>query len=312
MGFGIRTVLLGAGVALPLVRYLRDEPVPMGPAARQDEPGSFTRLSHGITHYEVTGPTAGEPVLFIPGATLSQWIWDGLFERIAAAGARAIRYDRYGIGFSDRPDVDYDYDLFETQILELLDQLGIDRPITIVALAFGGPIAAEFAVRNPRRVARVCMIAPDGFGVPISPGLKAAMLPVVGQPFFKIVGDRALIARIPGYSADASVVARVATRFRPELRYRGFKRALLSALRNVPIHSAEYLYRYLDTRGIPLQILWGTDDRITPVPSRELVTDVFSRADVRFLDGVGHLPHFERPDTTAAAITEFITGDEKD
>lgn len=221
MGFGIRTVLLGAGVALPLVRYLRDEPVPMGPAARQDEPGSFTRLSHGITHYEVTGPTAGEPVLFIPGATLSQWIWDGLFERIAAAGARAIRYDRYGIGFSDRPDVDYDYDLFETQILELLDQLGIDRPITIVALAFGGPIAAEFAVRNPRRVARVCMIAPDGFGVPISPGLKAAMLPVVGQPFFKIVGDRALIARIPGYSADASVVARVATRFRPELRYRG-------------------------------------------------------------------------------------------
>lgn len=308
MALGMRTVLLGAGTVLPLVKYLRDEPVPMGPAARHDAPGSIVRLRHGSTHYEVAGPTEGEPVLFIPGATLSQWIWDGLFERIAAAGARAIRYDRYGIGFSDRPKIEYDYDLFEAQILELLDRLGIDRPITIVALAFGGPIAAEFAVRNPQRVARVCMIAPDGFGVPINLGLKIAMLPVIGLPYFKVIGDRALHARIPGYSEDAGVVAQVAARFRPELRYRGFKRALLSALRNIPIHSAEYLYRYLDTRGIPLQILWGTNDRVTPAPSHGLVADVFSHADIRFLDGVGHLPHFEQPDDTAAAITEFITG----
>lgn len=305
---GLRTVLLGAAIAASVAKYLRDEPVPMGPEAREDASGAFVRLHHGVTHYEVAGPDTGEPVLFIAGATLSQWIWDGLFDRVAAAGNRAIRYDRYGSGFSDRPKIEYDYDLFEAQILELLDRLGVERPITIVALAFGGPIAAEFAVRNPHRVARLCMIAPDGFGVPMSPGLKLALLPVIGEPFFKIVGDRALDARIPGYSEDARIVALVRAHFRPELRYRGFKRALLSALRNIPIHSAEYLYRDLDTRGIPLQILWGTDDRITPAPSRELVTDVFTHADVRFLDGVGHLPHFEQPGATATALTEFLTG----
>ncbi|WP_216907487.1 alpha/beta fold hydrolase [Nocardia noduli] len=295
---------LGKGT---LVRYLRDEPMPMGPIARRDAPGSFVGLRHGITHYELAGPVEGEPVLFIAGATLSQWIWDGLYERIAAS-ARVIRYDRYGMGYSDRPDTDYNYELFEAQILELLDRLGVDRPITIVALAFGGPIAAQFALRNPQSVARVCMIAPDGFGVPIGLGPKIAMLPLIGRPFFSIIGNRALIARIPGYSDDDRVIAQLTARFRPELRYRGFKRALRSALRNVPIHDTEYLYRDLDTCGIPLQILWGTKDQITPVPNRDLVTDVFSHADVRLLEGVGHLPHFEQPDITAAALKEFITG----
>ncbi|NEW40304.1 alpha/beta hydrolase [Nocardia cyriacigeorgica] len=295
------------GIAPLVLKYLADEPVPMGPQARQDAPGSFMRLSHGITHYEIAGPSTGEPVLFLSGATLSQWIWDGMFERIAAAGARTIRYDRYGMGFSDRPHTEYHYELFEAQILDLIDRLEVDRPITIVALAFGAPIAAEFAVRNPHRVSRVCMIAPDGFGVPINLGLRIALLPVIGPPFFRIVGDRALAARIPGYSTHSHVVARVASRFRPELRYRGFKRALLSALRNIPIHNADNLYRDLDSLGIPLQILWGTEDRITPPPNGDRLAAVFSHADIRFLDGVGHLPHFEQPDTSAAVITEFIS-----
>lgn len=303
----MRTALIGAGAVLPIVKYLRDEPGVMGSGVRQDAPGSLIRLRHGVTHYELAGPAEGEPVLFLSGATLPLWIWDGLFEKVASAGARAIRYDRYGMGFSDRPDIDYDYDLFEAQILDLLDHLGIKRPVTVVALAFGGPIAAEFAVRNSQRVARVCMIAPDGFGVPLNLGLRIAMLPVIGEPFFKIIGDRALLARVPGYSQDRRVVTQIEARFRPELRYKGFKRALLSALRHVPIHGAEYLYRYLNTCGIPLQILWGDNDRVTPPPSQDVVNEVFSNADVRFFDGVGHLPHFERLDETVDALAEFMS-----
>jgi pimeloyl-ACP methyl ester carboxylesterase len=33
--------------------------------------------------------------------------------------------------------------------IDLLDTLGVDRPVTLVALAFGRPIAAEFAVHHP-------------------------------------------------------------------------------------------------------------------------------------------------------------------
>lgn len=299
--------LAGGAITLPLVLdHLRGESVPMDARARENAPGSFLQLRHGTTHVVVEGPESGEPILFIPGATLSLWMWDGLFERLAEAGYRTIRYDRYGMGFSDRPDVAYDYPLFEEQIIDLLKALGVDRPVTLVALAFGAPIAAQFAASHPELVSRLCLISPDGFATPLNLGLRVALLPLIGEPFFRVIGDRALKARIPGYSRDQRVTARVQARFLPELSYQGFKRCLLSAIRNVPIHGAEYLYRFTNTRDVPMQVIWGRHDPVTPMPSEELVREVFSRADLRLLDGVGHLPHFERPGETAAMILDFL------
>ncbi|OIJ95533.1 hypothetical protein BIV25_20570 [Streptomyces sp. MUSC 14] len=299
--------LVGAAVAMPvLLHRKRGETITMDARARRDAPGSFVRLRRGTTHVMVDGPESGEPILFVHGATLSLWVWDGLFERLARAGYRTIRFDRYGIGFRDRPDTDYDQALFEEQMTDLLEVLGVDRPVTLVALAFGGPIAAEFAVRHPERVAGVCLVSPDGFATPLNLGLRLSMSPGIGGPFFRLTGNRALTSRLPGYSRDPSVVARVQARLLPELRYRGFKRSLLSALRNVPIHGAEYLYRFLDTRDIPVQVVWGRQDPITPMPPDEVLRSVFSHADLRPLDGVGHLPHHERPDDTAAIILDFL------
>ncbi|MEV4115440.1 alpha/beta hydrolase [Nonomuraea sp. NPDC049695] len=299
--------LAATAIALPaLLSRSRGETIPMDARARQDAPGSFVRLRHGTTHVVTDGPEAGEPILFIPGATLSLWVWDGLFERLAQAGYRTIRYDRYGIGFSDRPEVDYDQHLFEEQIIDLLDTLGIDRPVTLVALAFGGPIAAEFTVRHPDRVSRLCLVSPDGFATPLNLGLRLAMLPGIGLPFFHLFGDRALASRLPGYSRDRRVVARIQARLLPELRYQGFKRSLLSALGNVPVDAAEYLYRFLDTTGVPVQVVWGRQDPVTPMPPEEVLRTVFSRADLRLLDGVGHLPHYERLDETTAIVLDFL------
>ncbi|MFB9831332.1 alpha/beta fold hydrolase [Actinoallomurus acaciae] len=299
--------LAGAAIALPvLLNRGRGETIPMDARARQDAPGSFVRLRHGTTHVMVDGPESGEPILFVPGATLSLWVWDGLFERLARAGYRTIRFDRYGIGFSDRPDIDHDQRLFEEQMIDLLEALGVDRPVTLVALAFGGPVAAEFAVHHPERVAGVCLVSPDGFGTPLNLGLRLSMLPGIGLPFFRLTGDRALRSRLPGYSRDPQVVARVRARLLPELRYQGFKRSLLSALGNVPFHGAEFLYRFLDTRGIPVQVVWGREDPITPMPPEQVLRAVFSHADLRLLADAGHLPHFERPDETAAIVLDFL------
>lgn len=300
--------LAGAALALPVLLNARrgGETVPMDARARQDAPGSFVRLRHGTTHVLVDGPETGDPVLFVPGATLSLWVWDGLAERLAAAGYRTIRFDRYGLGFSDRPDVEQNQALFEDQIVDLLDALGVDRPVTIVALAFGGPIAAEFAVHHPERVAGVSLVSPDGFATPLGLGVRLSLLPGVGLPFFRLTGNRALKSRLPGYSRDPRVVSRVRARLLPELRYEGFKRGLLSALRNVPIHGAEYLYRFLNSGDVPVQVVWGRQDPVTPVPPEDVVRSVFSRADVRLLDGAGHLPHFERPDETAGIVLDFL------
>ncbi|MFF3920186.1 alpha/beta fold hydrolase [Streptomyces sp. NPDC001852] len=261
---------------------------PAEPPPRRDDPHGLPRQAgcarilrpapprHDTRHGGWT--ESGEPILFLHGATLSLWIWDGLFERLARAGYRTIRFDRYGIGFSDHPDIDHNQALFEEQIIDLLEALGVDRPVTLVALAFGGPIAAEFAVYHPERVAGVCLASPDGFATPLNLGLLLSMVPGIGSLFFRLTGNRALKSRLPSYSQDPRVLARVEAGLLPELRYRGFKRSLLSALRSVPI---EYLYRFLDTQDIPVQVVWGRQDPITPMPPDEVLRTVIRPAPAR-------------------------------
>jgi pimeloyl-ACP methyl ester carboxylesterase len=287
-------------------RGLRNEPILMDSQARELAPGTFVELGGGTTHVLMDGPVSGSPVVFLAGATLALWMWDGLAERIAAAGYRTIRYDRFGLGFSDRPEVEYDLDLFDRQLVDLIDALELDAPVTLVALAFGCPIAAEFALRHPDSVSRLCLTAPDGFGVPLSRGARLALLPLIGEPIGRLVGDRALLARLRGYSKDPRVVARLQAGLGRELEYCGFRRSLRSAVRNVPIEHAEDLYRRANDSGVPVQLVWGRADLVTPAPAEELVRDVFSNAEIHLLDDVGHLPHSERPDEVTSLLVDFL------
>lgn len=54
-------------------------------------------------------------------------------------------------------------------------------------------------------------------------------------------GTRVLMGRLPVYSPDPEAVSRLAKPFRPALDWKGFKRAVRSSIRNMPIHDASAL-----------------------------------------------------------------------
>src|SRR3954471_8601554 len=76
-------------------------------AARREAPGKFVRLSDGVTHYQIDGPENGRVVVLAHGFSVPYYIWDSTAAALAGAGYRVIRYDTYGRGWSDRPDVVY-------------------------------------------------------------------------------------------------------------------------------------------------------------------------------------------------------------
>jgi pimeloyl-ACP methyl ester carboxylesterase len=298
----------GIGAVLALVGYLKREPLPMNDATRKRARGSFLRLSQGTTHYLEEGSVDGETVVLVPGATLSLWIWDGLAERLAAAGYRVIRYDLLGRGYSDRPKIVYGPDTFDRQLEDLLAALDVKAPVHLVGLAFGCPIIAEFGRRHPSAVKQLCLLAPDGFGVALSSSKRFVHLPVIGSYFFRLVGDKALEQRLAAYSPDPAVIERVRAQYLPELKFKGFKRALLSSIRNMPIHDARSLYHKVDAL-LKTTLIWGKADRVTPMPDESELESVFPRANRHFLDGMGHLPHHEQPDLTAKLVLKALRGD---
>ena len=111
------------------------------------------------------GPETGQTVVMVHGFTTPYFVWDYNVNKLINAGFRVFRYDHYGRGFSDRPDVAYDRDLYDQLLIELLQKLNIKTPVHLVGLSMGGAICVVFADRHPGMVSSVSLIAPAGFPI---------------------------------------------------------------------------------------------------------------------------------------------------
>lgn len=77
--------------------------------------------------------------------------WEGL-----AGGRLLVRYDKRGMGLSDRDAQDFSLDGRLRDLDAVVDALGLER-FAIAGYSEGGPTAITYAVRHPERVSRVVL-----------------------------------------------------------------------------------------------------------------------------------------------------------
>ena len=92
----------------------------MNDEARRNVSGKFIRLAKGITHYESGGVDTGKVVILIHGFSVPYYIWDATYDSLVQNGFRVIRYDMFGRGYSDRPNVVYDPPFYRMQLQDLI------------------------------------------------------------------------------------------------------------------------------------------------------------------------------------------------
>jgi pimeloyl-ACP methyl ester carboxylesterase len=101
------------------------------------------------------------------------------------------------------------------------------------------------------------------------------------------------------------VVQDVVEQFRAQLTYTGFWRALASSIANLPISESSDLFRRVERQGKPTLVLWGAGDVIAPVHFGHEVRRLMPTATYVEIPA-GHLPQYERPDLSNAAILQFL------
>jgi len=222
---------LATVATLPLLRYQRSdqEKLTMDDRARSHTSGNFVKLSQGVTHYQLGGPEGGIPLLLVPGFSTPYNVWDPTYDGLTAAGHRVLRYELFGRGFSDRPPGPYDGPFFDHQIQDLLDALAIPR-VDIAGLSMGGPIAATFANRHPERVRRVLLFDP-GFwtGIALPYGLS---LPILGSYNMAVAVAPSLPKSQWKDFEHPDHYPHYLDPYLDQMRYHGFRHAILSTLRN--------------------------------------------------------------------------------
>jgi pimeloyl-ACP methyl ester carboxylesterase len=101
------------------------------------------------TVYDISGPERAPVIALIHGLGLNRQVWQWHVPALSAH-YRVLSYDLFGHGDSVPPPATPSLTLFSTQLMDLLDHLGIDSA-AIVGFSLGGMINRRFALDHPKR-----------------------------------------------------------------------------------------------------------------------------------------------------------------
>ena len=273
-------------------------------AVRAGVAGKFVTLGDGVTHYDVAGPDSGQRVMLVHGFSVPSYIWDSTVTALTAAGFRVARYDTYGRGYSDRPDVRYTIDLFDRQLTQLLDSLGWREPIDIVGLSMGGPVSAEFVGRHPERARSLTLVDPAA-GTRSGPSAMFR-IPGLGPVLWQTL---AVPTMADGQLTDFVEPAKWpdwTSKYRVQMQYRGFGRALRSTLIESDGQVLDSVFARVGALGKPTLLIWGMQDSTVSITNAEGVRKAIPQAQYHPIERAGHLPMMERTDTVNPLLISFL------
>ena len=212
---------------------------------------------------------------------------------------RVVRYDRVGVGLSDRnrEALTLEQELDDLDVL--VERLGAKK-VHLLGSSFGGPLALAFAARRPDAVDKIVIYGSAADGTRLAPReVQDAFETLVRSSWG--VGARAM-SDLFNPNADAEARARHAMLQRESA-------SAEMAARFLRLHySIDVTSRLADVRAPVLVIHRRGDRAIRWDLGRDLAASLRD-ATFRTLEGPEHLPWEGASDAVVAATTEFIRGE---
>ncbi|HEX3795545.1 MAG TPA: alpha/beta hydrolase [Acidimicrobiales bacterium] len=221
---------------------------------------------------------------------------------------RCIAFDMVGNGFSDKPDYDYEIDVYARHVLGVMDALGATRA-SIVGMSLGAWVAARVALDHPERVDKIVLMSPAGLVATATnmARIRAERTRAVDDPSWesiKAMFDH-LIAdernRIPDVIAlrqaiyqlpeTRKVIDHVLILQEPEARDRN----LLTEQQWASIQA-------------PALVVASGQDHGEYQNTAQRVARLIPQAQVFEMPDVRHWPHFEDPEAFNEAAIRFLLG----
>jgi len=282
--------------------------------------------AHARTTASIAASSAERPVTFrfvdIGRHRLRVAIWPGdpgrvpllLFNGIGASlemllpladkldGIPTIAFDVPGVGQSPAPRLPYRLWMLARMVARLLDALAIDR-VDVMGASWGGALAQQFALQNPRRCRRL-VLAATAQGVPMLPP-RPSVLRYFVTP--RRHNDPVLRQRIAGTiyggraRTDPALMRSLEQFIKPASRYAYLLQQIaIAGWTSVP---------WLPLLRQPTLILAGNDDPVIPLANAQLMAALIRDARLHVFDD-GHLFVLSQPDKTAQLLREFLGADE--
>ena len=273
---------------------------------RKQSSEKFVQLRDGFTHYEEAGVENKDALVLVHGFSTPYPIWDKNFLELSRH-FHVYRYDLYGRGFSDRPDLKYDEKLFAAQLEDFVKQMKLDR-FHLAGVSMGGAISVHFANRHPEMIKKLVLIDPAG--MPMDVGLlgKLTRLPVLGEYMINVFGNLSFKSGFKSNFYNEIDYSDLQKKYLSQLVYKGYKRAILSTIRYMPLDRMENEYADLGRKNISILLVWGKQDTVIPFETAARIQSHIPSLKLLAVDSCGHTPQYEKPETVNPALIEFLKG----
>ena len=95
-------------------------------------------------------------------------------------------------------------------------------------------------------------------------------------------------------------------KYKVQMQYKGFKRAILSSIRNGMLGSFIETYKSVGRLNKPVLVLWGRNDITVPFEHSHDLRAAMPDAEFHVIEECGHIPHYEKPDEFNPILLDFL------
>nr|CTQ91287.1 Alpha/beta hydrolase fold [Kibdelosporangium sp. MJ126-NF4] len=240
-------------------------------------------------------------MVLVHGLAGSTAWWDPVLP--ALRDLHVVRVDLLGHGRSAKPADGYGIGEQARRVGAVLDQLGVRRA-SVVGHSTGGAVATSLAEQRRDLVAAIALIdtgpRADAF---LGDSVVARLIttPVVGELIWRLRTDGTIRdALSTAFTREVRIPDQIIADIRG-MTYRSLTatdEAVDAFLKQQPIPDR------LADLGLPTLVIFGSQDRRwQPSSAQDYRPDPHARIEI--LDGVGHTPMYEAPDTTGALLHGF-------
>ena len=248
-------------------------------------------FEHGTSriYYEESGN--GDPVLLLPGWSMSIKGFAALREALVAAGYRVIAADLPGSGRSEPQPRAYTATYFEDDarsFAAFLQHLGV-APAHLIGFSDGGEDALLMAALTPGIARSVVTWGAAGVLSDPDARLREAMYNIVDNPIPPLQGFKEYLVATYG-----------------ETNARAMSQSVVGALSTIIEHGGDLSLSKASDITCPVLLIAGEHDIFAPSALLSQSASRIGSAEVLKAEGAGHDVHNDRPEWLAQTILDWL------
>ncbi|RMI30142.1 poly(3-hydroxyalkanoate) depolymerase [Nocardia stercoris] len=245
----------------------------------------------------------GIPLVLCNGIGASYEVLDPLVAHLDPE-TTVVRFDVPGTGGSPNSILPYGFPYLAVVLRRLLRKVGLDGPVDVLGLSWGGAVAQQYALQHPRHCRRMILVA-TGTGALMVPGSPRVLLRMLTPRRF--IDHEYAVGLAPHIYGGS--VRRDPRIVRQLLEHQLTAGSAVGYLHQLTAGAVWTSLPWLPLIRQPTLIVSGTDDPIIPLANVHIMRTLLPQAQVHLHAG-GHADLILDAATLAPVIERFRAGDD--